>query len=233
MKSLKIHYLQHVSFEGPGCVSEWALKNTHELTSTRLYNDEAFPAVDTIDWLIIMGGPMSANDEDTISWINREKEFIASAIQAGKTVMGICLGSQLIASVLGSEVYPNTHKEVGWFPIYSPDNTINLLFDEIVSKEVFHWHGETFSLPEGAQLLASSEACKNQAYLYGDRVLGLQFHLEITKESLAQMISFGKEELNGSKYTQPAEFIIDQDEFIAQNNAAMCNILSHLAKLSE
>ncbi|TRW22820.1 type 1 glutamine amidotransferase [Flavobacterium zepuense] len=229
MKSLRIHYLQHVSFEGPGCISEWALSNNHELTNTRLYNDEAFPAIDAIDWLIIMGGPMSANDGDTINWINSEKEFISSAIQAGKTVIGVCLGSQLIASVLGAEVYQNKHREIGWFPIYGPDNEINLLFDETVPKEVFHWHGETFSLPEGTQLLAFSEACKNQAYLYGDRVLGLQFHLEVTKESLAQMITFGKEELDGAKYTQPADFILAQENLIAGNNALMYRILNHFA----
>lgn len=231
MKSLKIHYLQHVSFEGPGCISEWALKNNHELTSTKLYRDEAFPLIDSIDWVIIMGGPMSANDGNMINWINREKEFIASAIKAGKTVIGICLGSQLIASVLSASVYGNTHKEIGWFPIYSPSNTPNMLFNEAVPKQVFHWHGETFNLPDGAQLLASSEACANQAYLYAGRVLGLQFHLEVTAESLTQMIAHGKHELDGSKYTQPAEFIITQKELIAQNNATMYGVLNHFASL--
>lgn len=227
MKSLKIHYLQHVDFEGPGCISNWAVSKGHTLSATKLYNNEVLPNVDDIDWLIIMGGPMSANDDATISWITPEKEFISQAIKAGKTVIGICLGAQLIASVLGANIYANEHKEIGWFPIYNPDNSSNLLFEVNDLIQVFHWHGETFNLPEGATLLASSEGCKNQAFLYEGNVLGLQFHLEVTQNSLGQMLTFGKEDIDGTKYTQPVQIIEAQEQLIAQNNRHMYRILQY------
>jgi len=231
MKSLRIHYLQHVSFEDPGCIKYWTLEKKHQLTATKLYKNETFPDLDAIDWLIIMGGPMSVNDSDIIDWINAEKEFIAKAINAGKTIIGICLGSQLIASVLGAEIYRNEHKEIGWFPIHIADNSSNLLFDNIGSYPVFHWHGETFDLPENATLLASSEACKNQAFLYGRNILGLQFHFEVTEDSLQQMITFGKEDIEGTTYTQEPEFISGQKELIKENNRRMYNILNHFESL--
>jgi len=231
MKSLRIHYLQHVAYEDPGCIEQWALEKNHHLTSTKLFRNETFPDISTLDWLIIMGGPMSVNDSDSIDWINAEKEFIAKAINAGKTIIGICLGSQFIASVLGAEIYKNHHKEIGWFPIYNPNNTSNLLFDNTEVYPVFHWHGETFDLPENATLLASSEACKNQAFLYGRNILGLQFHFEVTEDSLQQMITFGKEDIDGSAYTQEAEIIATQKGLIKENNRRMYNILNHFESL--
>lgn len=227
MKSLKIHYLQHVAFEGPGCIQDWALEKSHKLTSTKLYKGEDFPELADIDWLIIMGGPMSVNDTDSISWINPEKEFISSAIKADKTVIGICLGSQFIASVLGADVYANNHKEIGWFPVYSPENSTNLLFKDTGTYPVFHWHGETFGVPKGAVLLASSEGCKNQAFLYGGKVLGLQFHFEVTEESLQQMLTFGEEDIDGSLYTQEAAHILSQKKYIGESNRRMYSILNH------
>lgn len=231
MKQLHIHYLQHVDFEGPGCIDQWANEKGHTLTSTQLYKGETFPDIQEIDWLIIMGGPMSANDDKKISWIIPEKQFIANAITAGKTVIGICLGSQLIASVLGAQVYANTHKEIGWFPIHNPDSTKNLLFENNKPFDVFHWHGETFDLPKGAALLASSEACKNQAFLYGNRVLGLQFHFEVTRDSLLQMLTFGKEDIDGSAYTQTAGTIAGRQTLISESNEHMYNILNHFESL--
>jgi len=231
MTPLKIHYLQHVDFESPGCIEQWAIEKGHKLSSTKLYLNESFPELAVIDWLIIMGGPMSANDSNAIRWINAEKEFISKAINAGKTVIGICLGAQLIASVLGAAVYANPHKEIGWFPVYSPDNATNLLFQEKNLPPVFHWHGETFDLPAEALLLASSEGCSNQAFLCGNKVLGLQFHFEVTLDTLQQMLTFGKEDIDGSRYTQPAEYILEQQSLIAESNRRMYTILNHFESL--
>lgn len=227
MTRLRIHYLQHIHFEGPGCIAEWAADKGHELTATRLHLNENFPDIDTIDWLIILGGPMSANDGYEISWINPEKEFIKKAIDAGKIVIGICLGSQLIASVLGGTVYANIHKEIGWFPIVPPDNHPNILFDKEIEYSVFHWHGETFTLPDATRLLASSVACTNQAFSFGENVIGLQFHFEATAETLQQMITFDNGDIDGSHYTQTAEYILSQPELITQNNSRMFRILDH------
>lgn len=227
MKKLRIHYLQHVEFEDPGCIAHWVQSKGHQLSATKLYIDQSFPEIDSIDWLIIMGGPMSVNDAQTIEWINAEKEFVAKAIQAGKTVIGICLGSQFIASALGAKVYKNDHKEIGWLPIVSPEGTDNLLFNDELEFNVFHWHGETFDLPEEAQLLGSSIACRNQAFLYKENVLGLQFHFEVTEESLQQMLDFGVDDIDGTIFTQSADLILSRNDLIPANNKRMYRILDY------
>jgi len=114
MPHLRIHYLQHVSFEGLGSIAEWVTSNGHELTSTQFFINSYLPEPADIDWLIIMGGPMGVYDEDKYEWLTAEKQFIKKAIDAGKTVIGICLGAQLIAKVLGAKVYPNQKRAIGW-----------------------------------------------------------------------------------------------------------------------
>jgi GMP synthase-like glutamine amidotransferase len=143
-------------------------------------------AVSDADALIFMGGPMSVNDD--LPYIHREIEFIRSAISRRQPVLGVCLGAQLIAKALGARVRANAVKEIGWFPVEFADTAArDPLFQGIEGAEcVFHWHGETFDLPAGAELLVSSAACRHQAFRFGDRVYGLQFHLEVTPEMIAQ-----------------------------------------------
>ena len=112
MHQLRIHYFKHVSFEGLASIQEWSTKNGHILTSTNFYLNENLPHLDSIDWLIVMGGPMSVEDEKKFHWLSKEKIFIRKAIEKGKTVIGICLGAQLIAQILGAKVYPNKQKEI-------------------------------------------------------------------------------------------------------------------------
>ncbi|MEO8962417.1 MAG: type 1 glutamine amidotransferase, partial [Ginsengibacter sp.] len=175
MQHLRIHYLQHVPFEGLGSIAEWAISNGHILTATQFFINSDLPEPADIDWVIIMGGTMGVCDEDKYEWLAAGKLFIRKAINAGKTVIGICLGAQLIAEVLGAKVYPNRYKEIGWYPIelnaLSLENKLFNDFDHELT--VFHWHGDTFDIPENAIWLASSEACKNQAFLYNEKVLGL------------------------------------------------------------
>src|SRR5579871_6354431 len=148
---IRFHCIQHVPFETPGNIQIWAKEKGHSLSYTHIYNNEELPAINDFDVLIIMGGPMSIHDEKEFSWLKKEKEFIKSAIQENKKILGICLGSQLIADALGAKVYNNKEKEIGFMPVkFFKDNS-----EEIV----FHWHGETFDLPEGATLRASTEAC--------------------------------------------------------------------------
>ena len=156
------------------------------------------PAARDVDFVIVMGSPMSVNDETKHPWLVDEKRFIRDCIQTGKPVLGVCLGAQLIASAMGAKVYPNPAKEIGWFPVYaaSAENEFGLPS----SMDVFHWHGETFDLPHGARLLARSEACENQAFQFGNRVLGLQFHLETTPEAARQLVEHCRGELLPSKY---------------------------------
>ncbi len=231
MQKLRIHYFQHVFYEGPGNIGDWCQINGHSLTSTKFYNDFVLPDLADIDWLIIMGGPMGVQDEKEFGWLIAEKQFIKKAIEANKTIIGICLGAQLLAEISGAKVYKNKYKEIGWFSVeWSSESAKNKIFAGIKSPvTVFHWHGETFDLPEKAIHLARSGGCKNQAFFYNKKVLGLQFHLETTATTLQQMLENGKSELIPEKYVQPEEEIWNHQKFIEINKKILFIILDRLA----
>lgn len=208
---MKIHYFQHVPFEELGYIREWAKKPGNRLSATRFYEDQRLPFIDICDFLIVLGGPMSVNEEQKNPWIVNEKKFIEKAIAAGKKVLGICLGAQLIADVLGARVYPNTEKEIGWFPVeFTPEGRSHPLFSSFPEKQtVFHWHGDTFDLPAGAVHIASSEACRNQAFVYGNNVVGLQFHLELSDADILRMVQNCGDELSGGRFIQQEKELMD------------------------
>jgi GMP synthase (glutamine-hydrolysing) len=228
---VRIHYLQHVPFEGLGSIEEWALEKGYTLSATRFYAHDPLPEIADIDWLIIMGGPMGVHDEDKYPWLPDEKKFIQQAIESGKTVIGICLGAQLIATILGSSVYLNKEKEIGWYPVqFTPDAKKQGLFHtEEPGMTIFHWHGDTFDLPRNAIRLAYSDACMNQAFLFNEKILGLQFHLETTKESLQQMVENGKNELSAGRYVQQADEIFRSQQYIPDNQRLLFSLLDTLA----
>lgn len=230
MKTLRIHYFQHVPFEGLGCIEAWAFEKGHTVTATNFYTAADLPDLSAMDWLIIMGGPMSVHDEAACPWLKTEKAFIKNAIAMGKTVIGICLGAQLVAEALGARVYPNGHKEIGWFKVTrTPQGTTASLLEHLEpSFTVFHWHGDTFDLPHGATHLLESEACMNQMFLYQYRVLGIQFHFEATPETLQAMIQHGRQELTPNKYIQSEVYIAAQAPWLAANNHRMYAILNKL-----
>jgi len=199
---MRYHVLQHVSFETPGILADEIRRRGHLLRTTALYDRELLPDLAEFDALIVMGGPMSIHDEAEFGWLVAEKELIRAAITAGKKVLGICLGAQLIAAVSGARVYQNLVKEIGFWPVRWADGT-----EEIV----LHWHGETFDLPDGAKLLASTEACVNQAFSLGDRVLGIQFHPEVTGDIIRGMVEHEGWELaeaGSASYVQSADQIL-------------------------
>jgi len=189
---MKLHWLQHVPFEGLGIIEKWATTHDFEIDCTRLFADEQLPAAESFDWLVVMGGPMGIYDHAAHPWLVAEKEFIKQSIDADKTVLGICLGAQLIADVLGAKVYPGPQKEIGWFPIQRSEGAPGIIPEELIT---FHWHGDTFDIPEGATRLASSEACQNQGFVYNGRTVALQFHLETTPESMEALIENCADEL--------------------------------------
>lgn len=233
MKTPRVHCFIHEDFEDTGCMEEWFLKNGYRISYTLFYQDQyAIPNSDKYDWLVIMGGPMGTYDEDKYPWLKPEKAAIAEAIGQNKLVLGICLGAQLIANAMGSRVYPNPEKEIGWWPIsIHPENTRNTLFETLPSMlTVFHWHGDTFDLPAGAVLLASSQATKNQAFCIGNKVLGLQFHFEVTDRTFDEMLSFGAHELVPGNYIQTADEMVFKKHHIAENNMIMNTVLDNLAK---
>ena len=205
---MRAHTLQHVPFEGLGCIEPWLAKKGYDSSFTKFYESSELPPVDSINLLIILGGPMSIHDEVEFPWLVQEKTFIRECIAAGKAVLGICLGAQLIASCLGARVYPNFTKEIGWFPIEGSPTALITSFEFPDTATVLHWHGETFELPQGALHLAKSKATKNQAFQFGPSVIGIQFHLEMTPDSLLSVVSVFEDDLATSQFVQTAKQIL-------------------------
>jgi GMP synthase-like glutamine amidotransferase len=226
---MRAHYLQHVPFEGLGSIESWLRAAGYEMRNTRFFESVSLPEVNEVDLLVVMGGPMSVNDEGEFPWLALEKQFIRDAIQSGKAVLGVCLGAQLIASAMGARVYRNHVKEIGWFPVHGVPSIGPSTFHFPPSVEVFHWHGETFDLPSGATHLARSEGCENQAFQLGRSVIGLQFHLETTPESAREIVAHCRAELLPSKYVQSEAAILapSPERYRAINNL-MSEVLSFL-----
>lgn len=227
---MNVHYLQHVPFEDLGSIEPWLKNRGHTITATHLYNNEELPPINDIDWLIVMGGPMGVEDQAIYPWLMEEKAFIQKALNQNKTVLGICLGAQLIADVLDAYIIKNTYREIGWFPIQLSDEVKATKLGTVLPNtfDVLHWHGDTFSLPDNAIPLASSEACLNQGFILNERVLGLQFHLETTPESALDLTIHCKNELDDSQFVQSAEEILVKPERFKKINEIMEIILSYL-----
>jgi GMP synthase (glutamine-hydrolysing) len=182
---MRVLAFRHVPFEGAGRLHPVLEARGISIDYVDLYAGGAAADIAAAAGLIFLGGPMSVNDP--LPYLGCEIEIIRSAIEEGKPVLGICLGSQLIAKALGAAVYPNDSKEIGWFDIHLTEaGAADPLFAGVGRTEtVFHWHGETFDLPSGSARLAYSTACANQAVRFADTAYGLQFHLEITREMIA------------------------------------------------
>lgn len=194
----------HATYEGPGLIKDWTSIQNHRLEAVYAWDLPTLKTPPEFDALIIMGGPMSVNDEENHPWLVHEKEFILDAIDEGKKVLGICLGSQLLASCLGARVYRNPEPEIGWFPVKKKFfmHSWFPVFDENEKVQVFHWHGDTFDLPEGGVPLFESEGCKNQAFAIEDQVLALQFHPEVTEEDIVAFIEHGRGDLRPARFIQ-------------------------------
>ena len=235
LKNLRIHYLQHVPFEGPANIADWANQNGCTFTGTQIYSEDAqLPAFDDFDWLIILGGPMNIYEEENYPWLITEKLFIEHAILNGKKVLGICLGAQLIADSLGSKVYSNHTKEIGWFPVVltkeAKESHLFGCFPEKFSP--FHWHGDTFDLPPGAVRMAENETCLNQAFIYDmGRVCGLQFHLEYSIVSIEDMMKYCGEELVHGKYIQKDEDVLKNDLAVTESYILLTCLLDGMKKI--
>lgn len=227
---MKIHCIQHVEFETLGTIVEWIDKRKHSLSTTLLYENQNFPSLDYFDLLIIMGGPMNIYEYEQYPWLREEKTFIKETISAGKAILGICLGAQLVADVLKAEVFKNNYKEIGWFPVFTikQDGYETSLLEGIPEKlTAFHWHGDTFGLPEGALRLFESEACKNQGFIYKNRVIGLQFHLEMSNRTIENVIKNCRNELIEGIYIQNEKEMLDKNSFLVDSKISIFRMLDN------
>jgi GMP synthase-like glutamine amidotransferase len=228
--SMRVHVFQHVSFEGLGSMGPWLESRGARVTHTRFFEDPTLPPVGDLDWLIVMGGPMSANDDERLPWLVSERALIAEAVGRGKTVLGVCLGAQLIAKALGARVFPNAEPEIGWFRVErgagdpAADEPLDLPI------EAFHWHGETFDLPRGATHVAMSAACSHQAFAVGRTVLGLQFHLEMTPQGARALAEACRHEIRPAPWIQTEAEILGDPGRFERVNEAMRGVLEWLAR---
>jgi GMP synthase-like glutamine amidotransferase len=194
---MRAHYLQHVPFEGLGSIEPWLKRFGYEISHTPFFESGELPDINELALLIVMGGPMSVNDESRFPWLLKEKRFIRLAIEQRKPVLGVCLG------------------------VFSFPPSIN----------VFHWHGETFDLPPDAVRIARSEGCENQGFQLGSSAIGLQFHLEMTSDSVRDIITHCRDELRPSKYVQSEAHILGvAPENYQAINALMDEVLSFLVQ---
>ncbi|MBN2754551.1 MAG: type 1 glutamine amidotransferase [Candidatus Goldbacteria bacterium] len=229
---MNIHIIMHVPFEGPGTIEPWAKARDHNLTYTRVYENEKFPDMDAFDMLIIMGGPMSVNDIDKYAWLSGEKGFISMAVSSCKKVLGICLGAQILAECLGGKVYPNREKEIGWHNTYLTEAGRNMKIFEGIPHEfsAFHWHGETFEVPAGCERIAYSDACENQGFVFGNEIAAFQFHLECTEESVKGLYSMCEDEIVPGKYVRTFDTVMEKKNRFAFINEQMIKFMDNFTR---
>lgn len=215
MKPVRI--FRHITCEGPGYFAE--VLNNYNIPSELICIDQGEsppPGIDNISGLVFMGGPMSVNDD--MPWIHQELDIIARAVSRNIPVLGHCLGGQLISKALGGEVTANPVKEIGWLPVMKIHNQASDDWLSGIDEEttLFHWHGETFSIPENATAILKSQDCAHQGFVIGN-TLALQCHVEMTAPMVAEWADLYKEELDNPSRTvqSPGEIVSDLDNKIS------------------
>ena len=227
---LNIHCLMHVPYEGPGVITDWALKRDHSMDYTRLYEQESLPDISGIHMLVIMGGPMNVFDNHIHTWMEEEIAWVSAFIQTGKPVIGICLGAQIIAAALGADVYPGDQKEIGWHNLqFLPAVGEYMIWKEHPGTlKVFQWHGDTFDIPEGATRIASSPAFPNQGFIFGKQVIALQFHLEVTRKAVEDLTDNCRNEIRPGTYIQEEQDILSDTSHFSFSQDLLFQLLDYL-----
>lgn len=227
---MRIHYLIHAAYESPGAIDDWAHANKHTSSSTHTYKGEKLPNANDFDFLIVMGGPQSATQLDKWAYLKDEIALIKQTIAANKPILGICLGAQLLAESLGASTQKSPHREIGVFPIeLLPDAKHDPAFSQFPpSFDVMHWHNDMPGIPTNARLLAKSAGCPQQAFSVGDRLYGLQFHLEITPTDVKQMLPH-EGELKPGLYIETKEKLLSHD--LKEINKKLFKLLDYLSTM--
>lgn len=210
---MRVHVIRHVAFEGPGLIQEWAMARGHTFTES-LATTEEYPRFDAVDFVVVMGGPMAADDPEGSPWLLAEKRYLSRAISQRTLMLGVCLGAQLIADVAGGWVSRNAQPEIGWYPVtLTPTGAADPVFSAFPDGLVVgHWHSDTFDLPAAVGPTLSSQATTNQAFsLAGGRIVGLQFHLEWDEAGLRALVDQCSSEL-----AEPGLFVASAESFVAE-----------------
>jgi len=185
---MRISVIQHAANEGPGEIGKWAAERGHPMQICHQYLGQALPELDAFDLLVVMGGEMNVYQDRDYPWLKAERALVRTALEKGKPVAGICLGAQLIADALGSRVTQNPVYELGWFPVRFTEGAKKVFPQTPEAATAMHWHGDTFTLPEGAIRVGESDACSEQGFVIPGKCLGLQFHFEIDPELAREFV---------------------------------------------
>ncbi|EEJ72545.1 type 1 glutamine amidotransferase [Lactobacillus ultunensis] len=222
---MRVNVLQHAPNEGPGSIQDWCHVRKNEMFVYHPGDFEILPTVDETDLLVILGSPNSPNDQ--LDWVKNERALIKQMLAVHKPIIGICFGSQQIAKTLGYQVPDAPAKEVGWAPVYLQDHTISGIPDKLTA---LHWHEQMSEIPKEAKLLFSSDLVKNQGYLLGNNVIGLQFHFEPNEDNLREIvINDGAYALeNNDLHQTPAEII--KHGVPKENKEVMFSLLDYITK---
>ena len=229
---MRLHLLHHDVVDTSGTnISRWAENKGYAIEHTYLCNNEALPAMEAFDWLIVMGGSQHAWEEDIYPWLSAEKKFIAQALEDKKIILGICFGAQLLAETLGAEVFINPHNEIGWHEVtLTPEGQRSYLFQNVPEQFItFHWHADHFALPPGCTRLAYSEATENQAYICRERrIVGIQFHPEYPLESVKYFVQEFGDMMQNGPYVAGKEKTLSQTDQIPETYGLMAAILDNI-----
>ena len=240
---LRLHVFQHVPFEGLGSLEPFFAARDASIVYTRFFDGGKPPPPAAFDMLVVLGGPMGVYDEDKHPWLKEEKAALRAALAAGKPVLGLCLGAQLLSEVLGGAVTKNAHREIGWWPVEKLPGTAGDARSTLAAScfpdrfTTFHWHGDTFSIPPGAVSLFRSAGCAHQGFAWGANpggttAVGLQFHPEITPAAIttwiAESLAEGGGDLRPGPYVQAPAAMAGRPEDFAANNAWMSALCARL-----
>ena len=216
---MKFTIFQHVPYESPGYIRDWIKEKGHTIEEVNFYDHPQLPDVKSTENLIVMGGPMNIYDDDEFHWLADERDFIKQAIKEGKKVLGICLGSQFIADAMNALVFKNEHEEVGWFEVAVDEKDFPEKYKGIFPKrfKTFHWHGDTFNMPEGIKSFISSKATVHQAFI-SKNVAAFQFHMEMNPEGVIALI-----EHNETLFEEDLPFVQKPGQMLHMNEIHEAN----------